>query len=150
MAGSKTDTVESDKLFIRALVEFLDTLSPGQYAFGPEFARTMDALPATLSSSQRRGLRQTVGDMLEWTKDLSPEQVMQAEAFLRSRGAPSLQVTRTRIWDPIPKIIKRGRIRNETEYYLVMSILNDTADATLTSEQREQADRLVSEFGPDR
>jgi hypothetical protein len=87
-----------------------------------------------------------VGDFLEMTRDLTPEQVSAADAALAAAGAPSLSTVRVRVWRKVPKILARGRIRNEVEYYLVKERLNDVGPDGFKGADLELADRLVSQF----
>jgi len=81
------------------------------------------------------GLRQAVNDVLEGCEDFSPEQISLADASLAKAGAPTL----TQLWQRRSRqykaILRRGRIRNDTEFYLVTSILSDTASQVPRQEQ---------------
>jgi hypothetical protein len=61
------------------------------------------------------GLRQGVTDLFEMTKDLSNGQVSELDRRLVERSSISLSQMRSKIWKTIPKIFKRGRIRNDNE-----------------------------------
>ena len=50
---------------------------------------------------------------------------------------------RLEIWRTIPKIIERGRIKTESEYYLVVARLNDATNDGLTQDDRERLGQMV-------
>jgi hypothetical protein len=136
-SSSPTASIDADQRFIRALAEFIDLLTPDASSLAASLSRPLNATQT----------RQCLHDLLEWTQDLPNDQVDQAEALLKARGAPSLRVTRARVWKRIPQILARGRIEDDSEYYLLIAVLGDTANALLTPEQRNQAETLVTIFG---
>ena len=83
---------------------------------------------------------------------MSGDQVGALDRRLAGKGLPSLTEMRSRVWRTIPKILKRGRIRNDEEYYLLKEKVIDMADTTLDEESRKFADHLLFEyeFGPKR
>jgi hypothetical protein len=91
------------------------------------------------------GLRQAVNDILEGCEDFSPQQVARADASLAEAGAPTL----SQLWHGRSRqykaILRRGRLRDETEFYLVSSILSDTASQIISSE-REKLSNMVAGY----
>jgi hypothetical protein len=53
---------------------------------------------------------------------------------------------RERVWKTISKVIARGRLRTEAEYYLVIERLMDVDDETLCPENCATLETLVSEL----
>ena len=71
------------------------------------------------------GLRQAVNDCLEGMHDLGNAQNAQLDAMLRQSGVVTLtELLRTHS-RRYQAILKRGRVRNETEYYMVKAVLDD-------------------------
>ena len=94
----------------------------------------------------RAGVRQGLQDLLEMSRDLSPQKVQMADSHLKATGAPTLTTMRSEIWRTIPKLIKRGRIKTESEYYLLVERLNDATGAELSQADRDQLADMVVEF----
>jgi hypothetical protein len=93
-----------------------------------------------------QGLRQAIGDMLDMTRELPPSEVAQVEVVLQRRGTTSLSALRREFWQIATKVLKRGSIRTEEEYYRLVERLNDVDDPDLQGELREQASRIIGEY----
>jgi hypothetical protein len=91
------------------------------------------------------GLKQAVNDVLEGCEDFSPQQIAEADASLARAGAPTL----TQLWQRRSRqykaILRRGRLRNDTEFYLVSSILSDSASQVPSSE-RDMLGNMVASY----
>jgi hypothetical protein len=87
-----------------------------------------------------------VADLLEMTRDLPASTVDQANVWLLAEGVASLSAMRERIWRQIPRILARGRIRNEVEYYLVADRMGDVGPDGLDEDERQLAAELVAEY----
>ena len=94
----------------------------------------------------RAGVRQGLQDLLEMSRDLSPQKVQLADAHLKAAGAPTLSTMRSEIWRTIPRLIKRGRIKTESEYYLLVERLHNATDSELSQANRDQIAEMVAEF----
>jgi hypothetical protein len=106
----------------------------------------MDVIPGEVSKSQRlAGLRQATNDTIEATRDFTPAQVAAVDAAFRARKVITLSEVRRRYWSKYKAVIRRGCIRNETEYYLVAGLLNDTG-AQMDAAERETLLGLVAIF----
>ena len=91
------------------------------------------------------GLKQAVNDILESYEDFSPDQISKADLSLASVGAPTLtQLWRTRSRQ-YKAILRRRFIRDDTEFYLVSSVLADTA-SQVSTEDREALDAMVASY----
>ena len=82
----------------------------------PQFEGVDPTIP---SNTPLQGLRMAVGDMLEMTAPLSAREIAEIESLLAAAGAPSLAATRLRYSKRLNTILRRGRIRSDTEYHLV-------------------------------
>jgi hypothetical protein len=92
------------------------------------------------------GMRQALQDVVEMSRDFTSEDVRRADEFLVARGAPRLSDLRREVWRTIPKALARGRIQSESEYYLLVERLNDSADPELTEEARTKLASIVAEY----
>ena len=79
-------------------------------------------------------------------RDFTPEDVRRADEFLVARGAPRLSDVRREVWRTIPKVLARGRIQSESEYYLLVERLNDSADPELTEDARTRVASIIAEY----
>jgi hypothetical protein len=64
---------------------------------------------------------------------------------LRERGLVTLSELRRRFSGDYARILRRGKISNETQYYLVMGILNDNAFG-ISTQERDILSRLANGF----
>jgi hypothetical protein len=97
-----------------------------------------------------RGYRQAVQDALEMTREWPPAEVAVADQHLRGRGITTLSEMRARIWRQVPRILARGRIRTDEEYYLLIERLNDVDATALSAEERARASELVAAYKAER
>lgn len=58
-------------------------------------------------------------DVLEMTQDYDRSALELWDQLLSSQDAPTLSEMRARHWKLVAKILKRGRIKDEDEFYLV-------------------------------
>lgn len=96
-------------------------------------------------SQARLGLGMAINDTLEMSWDLKPAEVAAMDRDLSGRGIVTLSELRRRYSRQFKGILKRGKIRDETEYYLVAGILASfIADAT--DEERMKLDEMVGAY----
>ena len=91
------------------------------------------------------GWRQASNDILEETQDLSPPVLTELDRIFRSRGILTISELRYRQSASFRRILKRGSIRNETEYYLINGIVVDMANG-IPEEERDALQRLMDAF----
>lgn len=104
-------------------------------------------LDALEKSSMRRalnGLRQAINDCVEMSFHFNHLEVEKLDAELRGLGIVTLSELRRRYAKGYAKIVKRGRIRSETEYHLVRNVLDDPTEKP--REEREWLQRMLSEW----
>lgn len=131
---------EEIKRFLLTLTEFLDSRRL------PLLTQGIEAVEAHGFSSAFRGTRMAVNDTLEETIDLDQDTLRQADEFLSQRGCKTLTSMRHQVRQTIPKILRRGRIRNDEEYYLIIERLNDMTETGFQGSDREKADSMVLEY----
>lgn len=142
---SEARVAEYDRLrhFCSELLKYLKTINSEFPPFNPllDFWRAGHSFSESFS-----GLRQAVGDFLEMTRDFTGQELREADAYLTKQGAASLTEMHRQIWQLIPKILKRGKIRNDEEYYLLKERAISMDDPEMSDETRRFADRLVYEY----
>ena len=96
-------------------------------------------------STARSSLGMAISDTLEMSWDMPREEVEAVDADFIARGLLPLSELRRRYSRQFRALLKRGRIRDEEDYYLVSGILASfTGDAT--DEERQQMEDLVANF----
>ena len=91
------------------------------------------------------GLKQAVNDILESCEDYTPDSIAKADASLAGVGAPTLSQLWQRCSRQYKAIVRRGKLRNDTEFYLVSSILEDTASG-VSAQEREVLGHIVASY----
>lgn len=86
-----------------------------------------------------------INDIIEATRHWHQGQVAALDAQLRQHGLVTLSELRRRFSGDYAKIIKRGKIANETQYYLVMGLINDGASG-ISTQERELPSHMANEF----
>jgi len=149
LSPERLDEFKANLAFVRAVHAFLERIHPGVIPDGTSYFDAMTAMAETalmtgaVRSEWMSGCRQAAADMLEWTRDLSPDAVRAADAFLISEGSTSLTKMRARIWRTIPKVLARGRILNLDEFYVVKNVMDD---GDLPEAERSRLEALRFEF----
>jgi hypothetical protein len=91
------------------------------------------------------GLRQAVNDTLETIDDWDQELVQKLDALLRAEGIVTVSELRRRSSRHLGRIVKRGKIRTETEYYLVKGIVDGCAE-TLGDDEVDMLNKLMAGY----
>jgi hypothetical protein len=95
-----------------------------------------------------KGLKQAVGDILEMTSHLDVEGVKTIDGALMSGGYLTLSALRMRYRSTYAAVLRRGRIRNTTEFYLLNGIASDQS-LDLSSQERSDIDALLVRYEQD-
>jgi hypothetical protein len=90
------------------------------------------------------GLRQAIGDCVEMSFHFDHAEVEKLDSQLRSRGIVTLSELRRRYSKSYAKIMKRGQIKNGTEYYLIRNVLNDPTEKI--PEECELLEKMISDY----
>ncbi|WP_130618474.1 hypothetical protein [Dyella amyloliquefaciens] len=88
------------------------------------------------------GLRQAANDTIEDAARFSPAEMEAIDGKFRSAGVVTVSEIRRRYSKSLRRIVERGIIRNETEYYLVNGVIVDQSNGTSGGE-REVLQRLL-------
>jgi hypothetical protein len=91
------------------------------------------------------GLRQAVNDTVEDLASRTPEYLLNLDAALRKQGLLTFSEIRRRYAMAYKRILKRGLVKNETEYILVAGILADVSSLA-DNDERLLLNRLVAQY----
>jgi hypothetical protein len=105
---------------------------------------SLEALEKRSMKAASSGLRQTINDCVEMSLHFDYAEIDKLDSELRSRGIVTLSELRRRYSKSYAKIKKRGRIKNETEYYLVRNVLYDPTEKA--AEERKFLEELISDY----
>jgi hypothetical protein len=114
----------------------------------PEEADPINVLERTEKESislAKKGIILALQDTLEDTKDLPISQVQKLDDLLKSNNILTLTAVRNIIWNRIPKILQREKIKNEEEYYLIKEQA-DNLESGLTEDERTIAYKILNEY----
>lgn len=91
------------------------------------------------------GLRQAVNDCLEWVDDATVEEISELDFALKSQGIVTFTELLVRKSRRYKAVLKRGRIRNDTEYYMVNAAACDQSIA-MSEDERRQLDSMLAGY----
>lgn len=131
------------KTFFRA---FADRFMPvGDLAPDLRPLALLESMEASAPVRAFAALRMAVNDCVEMSSNWSAEKVAAFDAELRAEGILTLSQVRQRYASKYAAVLRRGKIKNETEYYLVHGILVDQA-AQLPDEERSRLALMVTAY----
>jgi hypothetical protein len=79
----------------------------------------LDRISATRPAKARGGLGMAIGDIVEFTSGWSVSQVTECDQELSQSDLPTLSEMRARFSKLLQGVVRRGRIRNDDEFYAV-------------------------------
>ena len=88
----------------------------------------LDGMALKAPARARQGLGMMIGDFIEDTGHLPASQVKQIDAKFSTAGLPTLSEMRLRFMRKIKRIVKRGSISKDEEYYLIRTAVEGVAD----------------------
>jgi hypothetical protein len=86
---------------------------------GSNAVQELDRIAAKSPANARKGLAMAIGDLVDFTSDWMTERATVLDADLRAKGLPTLAEIRAVFSRDIQRIVRRGQIRNEVEYYAI-------------------------------
>ena len=89
--------------------------------------RVLESIEAKSRANAKKGVRMAVNDMVEQCEGCSPEYAARLDAHLAANGAMTLSEARNLFSKSLRAVLKRARIRSETEYYLVRNAVESAA-----------------------
>lgn len=139
---------ESNREYVE-LKEFLSFYADRYFNVGglpPEKrpTATLEALEKKSAKASSSGLRQAINGCIEMSFHLGPEEVTTLDEQLRDRGIVTLSELRRRYSKKYATIVKRGRIKSDTEYHLIRNVLGDPT--AKTTDEREVLENLVADY----
>lgn len=102
--------------------------------------------PGAPRKNERGGLLDAINDLVHMADSFDYATWKGIDERLAAKGLPSLEQLQAMLARKHAKILKRGRIRDLEEYYLVQNLVSDgTSD--LTDKERAALGRMADEFG---
>jgi hypothetical protein len=86
--------------------------------------------------------RMMANDMIEWGSTLSKDQISVLDSILQTSGFPTFTVMKYRNYRKFLKILSRGFIKSESEFYLIQNFLSDADSKDFSEEELTQAEKL--------
>jgi hypothetical protein len=109
-------------------------------------AHTINQIVGTYGRSNAlAGLRQAANDTVEETNNWNAQARAILDDALKDAGVITLSEVSRRYAAGYKRILKRGQIKNETEYHLVNGILIDQT-SQISSEERARVQKLVDAY----
>jgi hypothetical protein len=103
-------------------------------------------VPGKVTKSQLlAGLRQAANDTVEDAAHLTAEEIAALDEACRANDVLTLSEVRRRFSRQYGSVLKKQRISNETEYYLVVGIINDLT-SHLSNEERNLIEQLAHAY----
>jgi hypothetical protein len=96
-------------------------------------------------STALEGLKQAVNDTVEHLNDKSAEFVQCMDEKLREQGIVTFSEVRRRYSSSFKRILKRGKLKTETEYYIIAGVLADCSSLA-SDDERVVLNQLVADF----
>jgi hypothetical protein len=138
--------IESDYAKVKEFLAFFFeryfktvSLRPDQHPIA-----VLEAFEKVSVKKANAGLRMAINDCMEMAGDFGNAEVESLDSELRSHGIVTLSELRRRYSKGYAKIIKRGVIRNESEYYLIQNVLNDRSEKS--GEEYECLEKLIAGY----
>ncbi len=138
---------ESLKAFCKAFFEFLPKNYPALGFISPDNnpVIVLESFEKRSMSRARIGLGYAIGDIVEMSFSFPPTEVAKIDRDFADRGIVTLSEIRRRYSRQFLKILKRGIIRNDPEYYLITGVLA-TFSADASDEERVKLDSLIAAY----
>ena len=95
-------------------------------------------------SNAKKGVQMAIDDFVEMTSEWSAERVIAADAKFAASGIVTLTEIRRNYSKTFARILKRGVVRTETEYYLLRGVLDGSA--LENGSERQQLEGLLAAF----
>ena len=110
------DQYEREKKFIVFYVSQIMKVEPGSKS---DPVDVLESFEKESMSKAKKGLSMAINDTLEMTESWPSDAVREFDRILEENGAATLTELRMRHSKKYRKVLKRGAINSEVEYYLV-------------------------------
>lgn len=91
-----------------------------------------------------QGLLQTINDILDEKKRANPHTVSEIDSDLRQNGLVSLSELRRRFSRKYRKVLERGEIKDDAEYYMLVASAADMSTSNL--EARAMLLKMIEDY----
>ena len=115
------DQYEREKKFIVFYVSQIMKVEPGSKS---DPVDVLESFEKESMSKAKKGLSMAINDTLEMTESWPSDAVREFDRILEENGAATLTELRMRHSKKYRKVLKRGAINSEVEYYLVKGIVD--------------------------
>ncbi|MNU25257.1 hypothetical protein D3C71_135960 [compost metagenome] len=88
----------------------------------------LDRFAETSPAKARRGLSMAIGDIVEMTSNWPLDKIVEADRQLSAADLPSLSAVCAKFSKAVAKIVRKGVIANDAEFYLVRNATEMTGD----------------------
>lgn len=100
----------------------------------------LDRFAETSPAKARKGLSMAIGDIVEMTSNWPLDKVVEADRQLSAADLPSLSAVCAKFSKAVAKIVRKGAIANDAEFYLVRNV------AEMTGEHQQVLLKLVEAY----
>lgn len=136
------DTYQREKAFFEV---YSRTITSRKLGFESTALRTLEEFEKESMAKARKSLTLGLNDALEDTEDWPLELVQKFDEALVSYGAATLSELRVKRSSKYKRILKRGTIKTETEYYLIKGIV-DSAQEHIPADDVPVLDAMLAEY----
>ena len=105
----------------------------------------LEQMEKTSLSHARQGLRMALNDCVEQSLGWAPDRVSEIDRDFLAQGLMSLSQVRLQYSRKYASIVKRGRLRNDEELFLVQGILADQS-LSISAQERTQLETMSHAF----
>lgn len=93
----------------------------------------------------KRSLQSGLGDLVFIAQNV-PSNIIQAiDKDLKDKNLPDFNSFKAAILDTPNKVLKRGKIKNSDEYYIIQELISEMSN-NLTEDKRKRLSTYISEF----
>lgn len=109
----------------------------------PEHApvAVLTTIEARSMAKARLGLGMAIGDLVESFDGASAQQIAEIDQTLKNQDLPTLSAVRARFLKKTNAIMRRGLVRNESEFYALKAVADAMPDG-----EREKAWAMIEAF----
>jgi hypothetical protein len=104
----------------------------------------LESLEGKSPARAREGLRQAVNDIVESTRRIAIAELTKIDTELRQNGIITLSAVRRRFSKDLARVLKNDKISNETEYYIVRSVVDEVRD--FDEHERDKMLKMIEDF----
>jgi len=120
-------------------------LLPTELNVSPTPIDVLNQFEARGNSYGKRSLQSGIGDLVFMAQDV-PSIIIQAiDKDLKEKNLPDFNSFKAAILGTQNKVLKRGKIKNLDEYYIVQELISDMSN-DLTEDERQRLSSYIREF----